>query len=175
MKTEKYNDEVIYSKESITKIGSDYIDKLKEMAVVNTRKRMRLCCHNEIDDKLHEMLIIHAKGAYIPPHKHISKTESFHIIEGELKVVIFDDQGIVDDVINMGVFNSGKIFYYRIKEDIFHTVIPMSDYVVFHETTNGPFVRSEMIFAPWAPGEKDFNDQGAYLEKIKCKAASFIK
>lgn len=36
------------------------------------------------------MLIVMAKGSYIRPHKHKNKSESFHIIEGLLDVIVFD-------------------------------------------------------------------------------------
>jgi hypothetical protein len=35
----------------------------------------------------------------------------------------------------------------------FHTVLPLDDVVVFHETTNGPFEKSDALLAEWAPSE----------------------
>ena len=41
------------------------------------------------------------------------------------------------------------------------------DRIVFHEITNGPFVREEMLFAPWAPGEEDeVEEQENFLEEL---------
>jgi len=69
------------------------------------------------------MLIVHAKGAYVPPHKHTAKSESFHIIKGKLNVVIFNNDGSILKVIIMGDFDSDKTFFYRLPQDRFHTVI----------------------------------------------------
>ena len=55
----------------------------------------------------------------------------------------------------MGPMGSGEIFYHRLADAWFHTVIPTSEMVVFHETTNGPFRRQDTIFAPWSPPEDD--------------------
>ena len=74
------------------------------------RSRIRLCAHPDVNDTLHEMLIVHEKGTYVRPHKHLNKTESVHIIEGSVDVVIFDDDGNITDVIQMGDYKSGRNF-----------------------------------------------------------------
>jgi len=149
----KINDEVLYTTEPVTQVNADDIARLKEMAKANPRRRVRLCGHLDAEDRLHEMLIVHSRGNYVPPHRHPGKSESFHIVEGALAVIVFTDGGEVTDVVRMGPPGSGDAFFYRLSEVRYHTVIPMSDMVVFHETTNGPFRREEMEFAPWAPGE----------------------
>ena len=147
----KINDEVFYTRDSVAKVDKEDVEFLKSTARSNDRKRARICSHLDAEDALHEMLIVLGKGAYFRPHKHLGKSESFHVIEGDLKVVIFNESGEVSEVIEMGDYNSGKKFYYRLSEDCFHTVVPQSDIVVFHETTNGPFNIEDTAFAPWAP------------------------
>lgn len=159
LKFEKLNDEVLYTTEPVTQVYVADIARLKEMAKRNPRKRIRLCGHPNAEDALHEMLIVHSRGNYVPPHRHPGKSESFHIIEGALTVIIFSDAGDVTDVIPMEPTGSDKAFFYRLSESRYHTVIPTSDMVVFHETTNGPFRRKDMEFAPWAPDENDPPEQ----------------
>lgn len=149
MNLKEINQEVFYTENSITKVDSSVIDFLKVKAGENPRKRARLCSHLTTDDALHEMIIVHAKDAYVRPHKHIGKSESFHVIEGELKVLIFDQAGKVIETIEMGDLLSGKTFYYRLSEPLFHTVVPLSDFVVFHEVTKGPFRSEDCVFAEW--------------------------
>lgn len=167
------NEEVYYTTDNITKVDAKDIQKLKLQASQNLRKRVRFCCHGDKENILHEMLIVHAKGAYVPPHKHNGKIESFHIIEGELDVVILDDKGDIYDIIEMGQYGSNREFYYRLSEERFHTVLPRSEYVVFHETTNGPFDRKDTIFAPWAPEENDSQKVLIYLHKLEEKIQDF--
>ncbi len=147
--------EVIYAGDGIVTVDAGAIDELKRGAERNPRRRIRLCAHEGIDDRLHEMLIVHERGCYVRPHKHIGKSESFHVIEGDVDVVIFDDAGAVTEVIRMGSFASGRPFFYRIADPLFHTMLIRSAGVVFHETTNGPFRREETVFAPWAPDESN--------------------
>ncbi len=162
----KVSDEVLYSPGAITRVDQGDIGRLKEMAARNPRRRIRLCAHPDTADPLHEMLIVHMKEAYVPPHRHPGKSESFHIIEGELTVVVFDEAGVVTDVIEMGEPGSGRAFYYRLSEVRYHTVIATTDVVVFHEVTNGPFRQEDLERAPWAPGEDDDEAQRNFIRAI---------
>jgi cupin fold WbuC family metalloprotein len=163
----KVNDEVYVSTDQVTEVSSADIAFLKKKAMENPRRRVRLCTHTSSDDLLHEMLIVHARGNYVPPHRHKGKSESFHIIEGRLKIVLFDDEGTIDKIIEIAASDPEAIFFYRLSAPIYHTVIPMTDYVIFHETTNGPFRREDMEFAPWAPPETASTEsQQAYIEGL---------
>lgn len=155
----RLNDEVFYAEGTIVRVGGDDIAFLKQHAAGTQRGCARVCAHPGAEDSLHEMVIVLSKGFCVPPHRHKGKSESFHVIEGELTVVIFDDDGGVKEKIPMAPPGSDRVFYYRLSEEAYHTVIPETDFVVFHETTNGPFRREDMEFAAWAPGENDPDEQ----------------
>jgi cupin fold WbuC family metalloprotein len=144
---------VLYSTEAITSVLASDITHFKSLALKNPRKRVRLCSHPSEADTLHEMLIIMYGGCYVQPHAHPGKSEAFHVIEGLLTVVIFDQAGVVQERIAMGAFGSTRPFYYRLSSPLFHTVIIESECAVFHEVTNGPFRLGETEFAGWAPIE----------------------
>lgn len=162
----KETDEVYRSRGSITLVTADNIAFLKSRAASNPRRRVRLCAHPDSEDRLHEMLIVHAQAAYVPPHKHLNKSESFHIIEGLLTVFLFNDEGVVEKVIPMGEIGSGRVFYYRLSTSFYHTVWPESEFVVFHEVTNGPFERKDTINASWAPAEDALAGQPGFTESL---------
>jgi cupin fold WbuC family metalloprotein len=162
----EFNEEVFYTNTPITCVDRKGLDFLRSKAAANQRKRARLCTHPDVENALHEMLIVHHSGLYVQPHKHIRKSESFHIIDGALAVVIFDDEGNINKVIHMGDLSTDLVFYYRLSEGIYHSVIPLSDTVVFHETTNGPFRREDMVLAPWAPEEEDEVEAEKYFKSI---------
>ncbi len=96
---------------------------VRDRGTRSPRKRARLCTHPVPTDPLHEMLICLARGTYVRPHRHAGKSESFHIIEGELDVLLFHDGGSIREVIRMGPYQSGKVFFYRLMEPCFHTVL----------------------------------------------------
>ena len=174
MRTKIFNEEVLYPAEQIVKVDRQDIALLKEQASHNPRQRIRLCAHRDVDDTLHEMLIIHAKNTYVRPHKHLGKSESFHVIEGGVDVVILDETGNVAEVIQMGDYSSGREFYYRISDPLYHTLLIRSEVLVFHETTHGPFKRSDMAFAPWAPEENDLSAREEFINKLETMVESFV-
>jgi cupin fold WbuC family metalloprotein len=155
MRFQKINDEVLVAASPLVQISSADIETLKELASANPRQRIRICAHPNTEDRLHEMLIVHKRDAYVRPHKHLNKSESFHVIEGETDVIFFDEEGSVADVIRLGDCRSGHSFYYRLGEDRYHSLLIRSEFLVFHETTNGPFRREETVFPSWAPEEKN--------------------
>jgi cupin fold WbuC family metalloprotein len=112
------------------------------------------------------MLIVLLRGTYIRPHKHLAKVESFHIVEGAVDVVVFDEAGAIVDIVRMGDYASGRNFYYRISQPAYHTLVLRSDVLVIHETTNGPFHRDDSIFAPWSPAEEDEAAANAFMKKL---------
>jgi cupin fold WbuC family metalloprotein len=167
--------EVLYAAEGLVTLDADGVAQLKRDAARIPRHRIRLCAHASLDDRLHEMLIVHERGCYVRPHKHVGKSESFHVIEGEVDVVIFDDAGGVADVIPMGTYASGRPFFYRLAEPTFHTLLIRSPVLVFHETTNGPFRREETLFAPWAPDDSQSDDVRRFLSGLNDVVASHLR
>ena len=167
MKMKEFNPEVFYSDEDYASVDRHGIDALKKTMLERRCNKIRLCCHGNIQDSLHEMVIIQSNSSYVQPHKHVDKSESFHIIKGSLAVVIFDNSGKISEHIVMGESISEKVFYYRMSKENFHTVIPISQFVVFHETTNGPFDPSQTIFASWAPSSADQVAAKNYVKSLK--------
>lgn len=174
MRIKQFNEEVFFADEGIVKVGRRDIEFLKEKARYNERKRIRLCAHKDVDDKLHEMLIVHTKDTYVRPHKHLNKSESFHVIEGSVDVIVFDEDGSIIEVIRMGDYLSGRRFYYRMSDPYYHTLLIRSDFLVFHETTNGPFKKSDTILAPWAPDETDSAAVKEFMEHLAQAVESFL-
>ena len=164
------SEEVFQAVGGIVQVSAADVAAVVAKGTTNARKRARLCAHPGPEDRLHEMLIVLDRGTYIRPHRHGNKAESFHIIEGELDVVIFHDDGAVRDVIRMGPYGSGKAFYYRIMEPCYHSVLVGTPHAVFHETTNGPFNRGDTEFAPWSPAEGE-PGVAAYLDQIRGSAS----
>ena len=141
--------------EPVVQISEREINFLKERLKGAPRGRVRLCAHADNADRLHEMLIILARDTYIRPHRHFGKSESFHVIEGDADIVLFDEKGAIEEVIALGPVRSGRKFFYRLAAPRHHTVLIHSEWFLIHETTNGPFRPGDAEFAPWAPEEND--------------------
>jgi len=153
MKWIKQNDEVFYpTQDKLLSIGDDDIKYLQQMSERNSRRRARFCTHQSINDEVHEMIIFHGKGAYVRPHKHLLKTESFHLVKGRADVLVFNEDGDLKQVLNLGEYNSGNLFYYKVPDSCYHMQI-FKDDTVFHEVTKGPFQEKDTVCASWAPDE----------------------
>jgi cupin fold WbuC family metalloprotein len=114
--------------------------------------RVRINMHAEDSSSLHEMFIALAAGTYVRPHRHIGKSESFHIIHGQLDVVLFDDDGTPAKIIPL---ETGGTCFYRLSAAVFHTIMPRSEAVIIHEVTDGPFDPQLTIQATFAPPAED--------------------
>ena len=166
MNTISLNEEVLYSTDDVIRVDASDIRELKRMARRNARKRIRICAHRDVSESIHEMLIVHEKSCYVQPHKHINKIESFHIIEGSADIILFDEDGRINQSILMGDFATGRKFFYRSPPSRYHTLLIQSEVLVFHEITNGPFRPEDTVWAPWAPGETEENEVSQYMETL---------
>ena len=89
----KINEEVLYPDGKWVGLTIADLAFLRSEAAKNPRQRIRLCAHQGPQDKVHEMFIVHGKDAYVRPHRHLNKTESFFLLEGQADAVFFDDEG----------------------------------------------------------------------------------
>jgi|SRR5437868_3340236 len=165
------SEEVLVADEDIAQLDAGDLEQLKAAAAANARRRIRICAHRDPSEPLHEMVIVHMRGVYVRPHKHLGKTESIHVVEGLADVVFFDDAGGVLDVIPIGASNSGRVFYYRLAAPSYHTFVVSSEFFVFHEVTNGPFHREDTVFPPWAPEEDDAARVARFQERLASAVA----
>jgi cupin fold WbuC family metalloprotein len=171
MHARRINDEVYVADQPVVRVAAEDVTTLKRLAGDTRRRRVRLCAHARNEDALHEMLIVLHQGTYVRPHRHLNKSESFHLIDGALTVVLFDDFGQIRDIVKMSSYASGGQFYYRLAEPAYHTVLLDSTQAVIHETTNGPFNRSDTDLAPWSPAEEDVEGAGRYQAELRERMA----
>lgn len=171
MKLHQVSSEVFVAASPIVQLGREEIDFLKEKASCALRKRARICAHRDDGETIHEMIIAIASSSYIRPHRHVGKSESFHVIDGEVDVVILSEKGEIEDVIELGGPNSGRCFYYRLAESKFHTLLIHTEMLVIHEVTDGPFDRERTTLAPFAPSENDADRAKEYMAEIAAAAA----
>lgn len=168
MKWIKESEEVFYPEQSrkLVTLSKQDTEYLQGVAQSNVRNRSRICTHFTVEDDIHEMVIYHPKETYVRPHKHMGKDESFHLISGEIDLVIFDESGNIVKVLQMGNYESGKTFYYRISANTFHTQIFRKD-TIFHEVTKGPFDKRDNVAADWSPDEKNRPSVEDFFEKLE--------
>jgi cupin fold WbuC family metalloprotein len=159
------NPEVLYLEDEVVLIKKIDMHELKMLAIKNPRQRIRVCTHRTHGDSLHEMFIVHTKDCYVRPHKHIKKVESMTVLEGWVDMILFNDDASIRSVVSMGTPDSGKTFYHRLSDEIFHMLIIRSEFLVFHEITEGPFLRERTVFPSWAPSD-NADEIKKFLERV---------
>ena len=144
---------VLFSQDDIAVVDAATLQSLRALAAAAPLRRSRLCLHRTSDDLIQEMVIAFAKDSYVRVHRHRHKSESFHVLEGMLQVVFFDDEGVETRRIRLGDSASGLPSLYRLSCDAWHTVLVETESVIIHETTNGPFDPAQTDWAAFSPPE----------------------
>ena len=147
----KENEGIYYCLDEIPKISKNEIIDLISKTKKTLGDRSRVCVHKNVNERFHEMFIVLLKDCHIRPHKDLKKPESMPIIDGEADAIIFDDKGKVTQKIELSNYISGKEFYYRISSNTYHMLLVKSETFVFHEATEGPFIKNDATFPEWAP------------------------
>ncbi len=120
-------------------VDSVAIERIRQAAHASQRRRARLCLHSDFSNPLHNMVIVLLRGTQVAIHRHPNKPECYHVLSGEITLLLFDEQGQHPQRIPLGVFGSGRSPICRIAAGVWHSVEVESDEVILHESTVGPF------------------------------------
>ena len=153
-----------FCKNKPVRVDQAVIEELKNIASTLGDRNVRLCLHESPEANFHDMVIFERSGRYYRPHKHHGNGESFHIIEGKMAVFGFDDSGNITDACLMEAHSN---VMYRTGPDMYHTTVPLSDFVIYHEARPGPFIRNaDNILAPWAPDGSDAQEVADFRDSL---------
>lgn len=163
-------EEVCFNQNHLIRIDDRVIRELKEKAGKNESGKYRLCLQHSPQDLLHEMFIVRRKGDYGRPDKHLHTTESHTIIDGAMLVILFEDDGRIQEVFELSM----ECFHtYRIDTNIYHMQIPLTEQVVYYEIKLGPFTEDTNIFPDWAPEANDKEKVSIFMKKMEEEIAKF--
>lgn len=145
--------EVIITNQSV-------FEDLKNKAKQSPRQRAMLMLHNGHEATLHTMINTFKKGSYVAPHRHwietptkeiIQKGESFVALEGEGKIILFDDEG---NKVKTIILKASEKTMVWIPAGVCHTVLATTDYFIVYENKTGPWVEgADKQFHPKFPEE----------------------
>lgn len=166
LKTRGASRDVLYADEPLALVAREDIQALEARVEDSRLKRTRLCVHRGVEDKLHEMFIVHSRATYIRPHKHLHKAESLLVLDGAADAVFFDDAGAITSVVPLADYRSGRCFFYRIGDAVYHSLVIHTETFIFKEATLGPFDKTQTTFAPWSPEEGDLEAVRAYTREL---------
>lgn len=124
----------------IQKKNDYFFDKkeLKKILLISKKidQDIRLCLHNKFSDNLQSMIIVNRKKSILEPHFHKQMDEVFSILYGKAIFFSFNKNGSINKKILLKAGNYNLKF---VKSNEVHLLLPLSNFVVFHETHKGPF------------------------------------
>jgi len=144
-------DNVLKYEDSLSVLQPQMIEHIKHIAQNHPMQRARINFHHSDDSIVHEMIIAMTEETVVEPHRHLNKCESFHLMEGKVRIGFINEDGIIVNIVEL---SKGATEYYRLNTPDYHIVLPISEMVVIHEVTNGPFVKDESSSNLKLPKEK---------------------
>lgn len=158
---------VIRLTDPVSRLCRQQVKKITDLASKTKLQRSRFCFHSNDEAHLQEMHICLNNGSYVRPAKHLKKIESLTVIDGFSKLILFQDDGSINEIIELGPYTSGRNHYYRLNKPTFHTILVETEVFLFHEVTEGPFRALETEPAKWAPSESDVHACSKFLIFLK--------
>ena len=165
------SEEVYYADSQFAVAGPDAVETIKQRAQSSPRRRCRVCFHPDPGARSQEMLICMHGDSYVRPHRHWQKSETMTVLEGRASALLFQENGALASSISMGPYGSGRAFFYRMPEGVFHTLLFETEWLVYLETTSGPFDPGQSDDADWSPAGDDPVAIQDYRDSLKIEIA----
>lgn len=158
--------EALLNEEPICLVDDAMLDRIVAGLAAAPKGRFRLCLHHSPADLVQEMVIACRAGSYSRPHRHPDAATSVAILQGRLRVLIFDDRGAVVKSIALDA-DASRAGIVRLSPGVWHMEVPKSQTIVIHEVNTGPFrPESSNEWAPWSPPEDDATAVAEYFRKL---------
>jgi len=125
---------VMYLSTTFPIVNTHSIDFLVQTATKEGRNIARICLHKNEQSSLMAMLIVVLNRYIYPPHRHSWKSECYSIMKGSCMLQIYEETGTIKKSISL---TAGDVVMNEQQE--FHALHPLSDVLVYVETTTGPF------------------------------------
>ena len=137
--------------------------KIINEAKKSKRKRAHHLLHSSHLEKVQRIIIALLRNTYIQPHSHSSphQWESFVVLKGSVRLVTFNNSGIVSFIKNL---KQGDII--ELKPKTIHTLLSLSEVSVVYEIKEGPFFEEDAKeIVAWAPDENS-TESNEFLRKL---------
>ena len=118
-------------------IDDEVLDKLSESAKQSPRLRMNLNLHDSLEDKVQRPLNALEPGTILPIHRHLRTDETYLLIRGHLKVLIYNNLKVLIDEVELR--NTEGKYGVSIPAGTWHTVEVLESGTVILEIKEGPY------------------------------------
>jgi cupin fold WbuC family metalloprotein len=119
------------------------------------RLRTHFNLHARPEDPIQRFIVHMRRGSYVRPHRHAAqKWECVVVLEGSADLLLFDDDGVLEQRLRVGAFDDTRIV--EIPPECWHGYVVLSETLTLFEVKPGPYdAATDKQFAAWAPPEGD--------------------
>lgn len=118
-------------------ITEQLLNQVSSQAKESPRLRMNYNLHEHLDDKVHRFFNAMEPGTIVPIHRHQDTAETFMLVRGKMRVVLYDDdKNIIEDtILSLEEGNYGI----HIPVGVWHWVEILEPDTVTFEVKEGPY------------------------------------
>lgn len=114
------------------------LNQISSQAQSSPRLRMNYNLHEQLVDKVHRFFNAMEPGTIVPIHRHQNSAETFMLVRGKMRVVLYnDDKNIIEDAI---LSTDNGNFGIHIPIGVWHWVEILEPNTVTFEIKEGPYV-----------------------------------
>jgi cupin fold WbuC family metalloprotein len=131
----------IKSIKGVNFFNKKFLDERLKKFIASKDIFQRINIHNSSNDLMHIMIMFYKKNFDYPPHFSINKTESFSVIKGKFKIFFYDKN---KNIKKKFILEKDNILGYKLNKNIFHKIVPLSNYCVALEVLDGPYINNSV-------------------------------
>lgn len=118
-------------------LNKTLLDSVSQQAKASPRLRMNYNLHEHLEDKTHRFFNAMEPGTVVPIHRHRNCAETFMLVRGNMRVVLYDDEkNVIEDTILSA--ESGN-YGIHIPIGVWHWVEILESGTVTFEVKEGPY------------------------------------
>ena len=118
-------------------INKTLLDSVSKQAKESPRLRMNYNLHEKLTDSTHRFFNAMEPGTVVPIHRHQNCAETFILVRGSMRVVLYDDdRNVIEDTI---LSAGGDNYGIHIPIGVWHWVDILESGTVTFEVKEGPY------------------------------------
>lgn len=118
-------------------LTTSLLNQISSQAQSSPRLRMNYNLHEQLDDNVHRFFNAMEPGTIVPIHRHKNSAETFMLVRGKMRVVLYDDDKniIENEILSTDSGNYGI----HIPAGVWHWVEILEPNTVTFEVKEGPY------------------------------------
>ena len=118
-------------------LNRQLLEEITEQARQNPRLRMNYNLHDSLDAKAQRLFNAMEPGTVLPVHRHRNTSETYILIRGAIRVLLYDDNKTL--ISSYEISDKNDNFGFHIPKGQWHTLEVLESGTVIFEVKEGPY------------------------------------